>query len=277
MNKQKIKAYMFLLWAAFSISGCSGSRNSSQMYLEAKTQEDSSAQADDEIRSNQNQSSKSDGRSNQDQSLKSDGGSEQNQSSEADGRLKQGKGLDGKANAGTPDDGMAGAEAENSTCFVYVCGAVKRAGVFELPSGSRVYEAIALAGGFCKNAYEKGINQARQIQDGDMIEVLTKKEHKELERDSSSGESGAGAAGVNVSDKSNAERNAGTASDSLIDINTADAAQLMTLNGIGEAKAASIISYRESSGGFSAIEEIKNVSGIGEGVYAKIQDKIKVS
>lgn len=273
MNKQKIKAYMFLLWAAFSISGCSGSRNSSKMYLEAKTQEDSSAQADDEIRSNQNQSSKSDGRSNQNQSLKSDSGSGRDQLSGSDDRLKQGKGSDGKADAGILDNSLAGAEAENDTCFVYVCGAVKRAGVFELPSGSRVYEAIALAGGFCKNAYEKGINQARQIQDGDMIEVLTKKEQKELEQDSSAGASAAGSVGVNVSDESDA----GTAADGLIDINTADAAQLMTLNGIGEAKAASIISYRESSGGFSAIEEIKNVSGIGEGVYAKIQDKIKVS
>ena len=118
MNKQKIKAYMFLLWAAFSISGCSGSRNSSQMYLEAKTQEDSSAQADDEIRSNQNQSSKSDGRSNQDQSLKSDSGSEQDQSSKSDGRLKQEKSLDGKADAGIPHDSMAGAEADLSMSAV---------------------------------------------------------------------------------------------------------------------------------------------------------------
>lgn len=61
-----------------------------------------------------------------------------------------------------------------------------------------------------------------------------------------------------------------------MDLNTATAQELMTLNGIGEAKAANIIAYREANGGFSSVDEIMNVSGIGEGVYARIQDKIKV-
>ena len=64
--------------------------------------------------------------------------------------------------------------------------------------------------------------------------------------------------------------------DGLIDINTASKEELMTLHGIGQAKAADIIAYRESSGGFQTPEEIMNVNGIGEGVYARIQDKIKV-
>lgn len=159
---------------------------------------------------------------------------------------------------------------ETETCFVYVCGAVKYPGVFELPQGSRVYEAVALAGGLKKNAYAKGLNQAKQIEDGEMIEVLTVKEYKE-------------AAGKQEPfDKDGGQQNAGNArsvpqeADGRMDLNTATAQELMTLNGIGEAKAANIIAYREANGGFSSVDEIMNVSGIGEGVYARIQDKIKV-
>lgn len=217
MNKLNIKAYMFLLAAAFCISGCAGSGSRPGIFLEAKTKE-----------------------------------TEEN--------------ADGAQTTCEIND----AAADSSTCFVYVCGAVKHPGVFELPQGSRVYEAIALAGGFRKNAYEKGINQAEQIQDGDMIEVLTIKEHKELAQDS---QSPAG----RRDDGSSIEDALSVQSDEQIDINTASAAQLMTLSGIGEAKADNIIAYRESHGGFSSVEEIKNVSGIGEGVYAKIQDHIKVT
>ena len=159
---------------------------------------------------------------------------------------------------------------ETETCFVYVCGAVKYPGVFELPQGSRVYEAVALAGGLKKNAYAKGLNQAKQIEDGEMIEVLTVKEYKE-------------AAGKQEPfDKDGGQQNAGNArsvpqeADGRMDLNTATAQELMTLNGIGEAKAANIIAYREANGGFSSVDEIMNVSGIGEGVYARIQDKITV-
>ncbi len=163
------------------------------------------------------------------------------------------------------------------TCFVFVCGAVKHPGVFELPQGSRVYEAIALAGGMRKDAYEKGVNQAGVIQDGDMIEVLTLDEYKELGAITGDGKSGSAAENSGMQQgpaqiQGNASQPGGR-----VDINTADAAQLMALNGIGEAKAAAILAYRDENGGFSSIEEIKNVSGIGEGLYARIKDKITVA
>ncbi len=151
----------------------------------------------------------------------------------------------------------AGTESEEpeKTCFVYICGAVKHPGVFEVPLGSRVYEVISLAGGLKKNASVKGINQAQKVADGDMIEILTTKEQQEAAQPASAGDGAADA----------------------VNINTASAAELMTLNGIGEAKAANIIAYRESNGCFLAIEELKNVSGIGESVYAQIKDHITVS
>ena len=213
MNKLNKTAYMFIIWAAFSLLGCAG-KGSSQMYLEAKTQDS--------------------------QDVQEPGAEITASGADAEGQQPQ-------------------STADVKTCFVYVCGAVKHPGVFELPEGSRVYEALALAGGLRKDAYGKDINQAAQIEDGAMIEVLTIKEHKELEQQpQSTKETGKGQ------------------QDDRIDINTASKEQLMTLSGIGEAKAANIISYRESNGGFSAPEELMQVNGIGEGVYARIQDKIKV-
>ena len=137
-------------------------------------------------------------------------------------------------------------------CYVHVCGAVHHPGVYRLPAGSRVYEAVLLAGGLLETACEDGINQAQEVADGQMIKVLTAEEAKEQEN-AQTGE---------------------PETDGKINLNTADAAALMTLPGIGEAKAASILSYREEHGGFSSAEEIKNITGIKEGVYSKIKDRI---
>lgn len=164
----------------------------------------------------------------------------------------------------TAQETSASESEETQTCFVYVCGAVKRPGVFELPKGSRVYEALALAGGLRKDAYDKEINQAELIKDGQMIEVFTIEEQKELQRHKRQTQTRQPDAPDDVS------------YDGRIDLNTASKEQLMTLSGIGEAKADNIIDYRKSSGGFSSPEEIMNVNGIGEGVYARIQDKITV-
>lgn len=215
MNKLNKTAYMLILWTAFSLCGCAG-KGSSQMYLEAKTQDGQDVP-------------------------------------------KPGSGQETTLAAGDESQ-LQQSAAEEKTCFVYVCGAVKHPGVFELPEGSRVYEALALAGGLRKDAYVKDLNQAAQLEDGAMIEVLTVKEHKEL----------AGQPQQSTKESEEGQQ------DDRIDINTASMEQLMTLSGIGEAKAANIISYRESNGGFSSPEDLMNVNGIGEGVYARIQDKIKV-
>lgn len=139
-------------------------------------------------------------------------------------------------------------------CYVYVCGAVVSPGVYELPAGSRIYQAIKQAQGLTKEACADSINQAEEVTDGQMIKVLTKEEAAEEEVFTSVEET-----------------------DGRININTADAAMLMTLPGIGASKADSIISYREEHGGFSAVEDIMKITGIKEGIYTKIKDHITVN
>lgn len=160
---------------------------------------------------------------------------------------------------------------EQDICYVYVCGAVKEPGVYELEAGARIYEAVEAAGGLTEEADFSSVNQAEKVSDGQMVKILTKEETEALGETPDS---------VETPDSGNGETavsgNAETEQDGRININLASAEELMTLPGIGRAKADSIISYRESSGGFSSIEEIMQVEGIKEGVFNRVKDSIKV-
>lgn len=145
-------------------------------------------------------------------------------------------------------------EIESDQICVYICGAVKKEGVYTLSKGSRVCDLIKLAGGLKKGADTNGVNQALILEDEEKIYIP---------RRESGGQMAAGGSG-----------NQGN--DNLIDLNTASVAELMTLPGIGESKATSIIAYREEKGGFQAIEEIKNISGIKDGVFEQLKDKVVV-
>lgn len=134
--------------------------------------------------------------------------------------------------------------------YVHVCGAVNSPGVYTLIEGSRVYEAIELAGGFTESAATESINQAEVLKDGQMLRVYTTEEVL-LQKESS-------------------------VDDGKVNINRADEEELMTLPGIGESKAKSILSYREEHGEFSSVEDLKNITGIKEGVYSKIKDYITI-
>lgn len=147
----------------------------------------------------------------------------------------------------------------DSLCYVYVCGAVEQPGVYLLQSGDRVYEAITLAGGLTEDAAGNALNQAEPVSDGQMIQVPTKEE-----------------AAFSDAGESAQEPDRMQTEDGKININTASAEMLMTLPGVGQSKAESIIAYREEKGTFSSIEAIKNVNGIKDGVYNQIKDKITV-
>ena len=151
-------------------------------------------------------------------------------------------------------------ENEDSVICVFVCGAVNCEGVYELPIRSRVIDAVEAAGGYSDDADRTYVNQAEYVYDTQRIEIPTQEEGQLLRE----------------YDFSESEADDGSQNDGRIDLNTADKQDLMTLPGIGESKADRILEYRQIHGRFSSTEELMNVSGIGNGVYEKIKDYIKV-
>ncbi len=161
-----------------------------------------------------------------------------------------------------PSEGDGITDDSPATVTVYVCGEVKKPGVYELRESSRVVDALIMAEGFTAAADRNHLNQAELLSDGGMIYVPSV---EELENDGDAAEGSAVA-----QDKE------GLGEGAKVNINTADKAQLMTITGVGEAKAEKILAYRQQSGNFNTIEDIMNVPGIKEGMFNKIKDKICV-
>lgn len=152
--------------------------------------------------------------------------------------------------------------SEKKGVYVYICGEVANPGVYELSEDSRIYEAVDAAGGFTENAAKESVNLASKVSDGMQITIYNKEEAASLP---------AGSGGSGGSNGQN-----GMSSSGLVNLNTATKEELMTLKGIGEAKAEDIIRYREKSGGFKKIEDIMKISGIKEAGFQKIKDSITV-
>jgi competence protein ComEA len=144
---------------------------------------------------------------------------------------------------------------------VHVSGAVVIAGIYTLPSGSRVGDAVEAAGGLSSEANPEGINLARPVQDGEQIFVPYLAATAELSK------------GANLEFQSsyNTEERS-----ELINLNTASQAELETLPGIGPVLAQEIIAYRESNGSFQDIEDILEVKGIGAVKYDQIKELVTV-
>lgn len=153
-------------------------------------------------------------------------------------------------------------ETQGKMIVVYVCGKVKKEGVVTLPAGSRIYQAIETAGGMTEDAAPSWLNLAQVLTDGARVYVPGK---DEISENSSKFQDGT------VAESTSQEMNNGK-----VNLNQASAEELMTLPGIGEAKAEAILQYRAEHGNFDSIEEIKNISGIKDGVFEKIKDKITV-
>ena len=134
---------------------------------------------------------------------------------------------------------------------VYVCGAVLEPRVVTLPLGSRVDEALQAAGGFAEDADRSAVNLAALLSDGQKVyfPALTEEWTETVQEQTP---------------------------DNRVNINTADVAGLCTLPGIGQARAETIIAYREQNGPFDKIEDIMKVSGIKEGAFEKIKALITV-
>lgn len=166
---------------------------------------------------------------------------------------------------------------ETKTLVVHICGAVSAPGVYELPAGSRIIDAVEAGGGFLPEADEACCNLAEEIVDGCQIYIMTKTEScADGQTEKKAGIQTSPDSDMQTTDRNVRSNSATALENGLVNLNTADAAALMTLPGIGESRAKAIISYREQHGAFAQIEDIMKISGIKQAAFSKIKDKITV-
>lgn len=147
---------------------------------------------------------------------------------------------------------------KDKNIVVEIKGEVKKPDVYILDDNSIIKDLIEAAGGLTENADLSNINRAKKLQDHELVYVASKNEV--------------------ASTAQSINQNSGN-KDSLnqkVNINNATLEELKTIKGVGDAKAKSIIEYREKNGGFKNIEDIKNITGIGEKMFEKIKDKIEI-
>lgn len=166
---------------------------------------------------------------------------------------------------------------EAKTLVVHICGAVSAPGVYELPAGSRIIDAVEAGGGFLPEADEACCNLAEEIVDGCQIYIMTKSEScADGQTEKKAGIQTSPDSDMQMTDRNVRSNSAPALENGLVNLNTADVAALMTLPGIGESRAKAIISYREQHGAFAQIEDIMKISGIKQAAFSKIKDKITV-
>lgn len=171
-------------------------------------------------------------------------------------------------------------EETNESIYVEVKGAVQNPGVYAMNEQDLINDAINLAGGFLDNAYTDNINLSKKVTDELVIFVYAEKEYQNSTYSNTTSSNNDyqidNALKNKVSIITSDSTNSDTKTSNLININLASITELMTLPGIGETKANNIISYREENGFFKAIEEIKNVSGIGDATFDQFKALITV-
>lgn len=165
----------------------------------------------------------------------------------------------GAADASQPE-GASGGQQQEERVYVHVVGEVKRPGVVTLSGGARVADAIEAAGGATDAAVLAGVNLAREVMDGEQI-LVPDAEQAKSQAAQPSGASG----GV-----------AGQGGAALVNLNTADQAALETLPRVGPALAQRIIEWRETNGRFASVDQLLDVSGIGEKTLAGFRDRVTV-
>ncbi len=170
-------------------------------------------------------------------------------------------------------------DEEDDMIFVDVGGAVRHPQVVCIEKGSRIYEAVEAAGGASEDAETKYLNMASQCEDGQKIYIPTQAETEAVQSGDPSAESSAGLFTADpqiLQPEGGAAAGTSETADTKININTATSEELQTLNGIGPSMAERIIEYRQTNGNFSSIDDLTNVSGIGEKTLAKFSADICV-
>jgi competence protein ComEA len=145
------------------------------------------------------------------------------------------------------DSAAVSGDVQAPNIYVHVAGSVKSPGIYQLDSGTRVYDAVLAAGGFTSKANQSSVNMARALTDGEQLVV--------------SSESGGTSFQV-------------APSSSQISLNQASSSQLEDLPGVGPALAGRIIDWRVANGGFKAKEDLLNVAGIGDKLFASFKDLV---
>ncbi|MCK1795880.1 ComEA family DNA-binding protein [Streptomyces sp. XM4193] len=158
------------------------------------------------------------------------------------------------ASAGSDGAAGGGTGASGKSLLVDVVGEVRKPGVHRLPAGSRVKDALRAAGGVTSDASAQGLNRARPVADGEQIVVAEQGEQVP----SGSGDSGPSPPSA-------------PAAGGVVSLNSATAEQLETLPGIGPVLAQQIVEFRTNQGGFSSVEQLRQVSGIGDHRYATLR------
>lgn len=138
-------------------------------------------------------------------------------------------------------------QVQSPKIYVHVAGSVKAPGIYQLDSGTRVYDAVLAAGGFTDKANQSSVNMARALTDGEQLLISSESSSVTFE---------------------------GAVASSLISLNQASSSQLEDLPGVGPALAGRIVDWRTANGGFKAKEDLLNVAGIGDKLFASFKDLV---
>jgi len=207
------------------------------------------------------------------------GGTDGAQRASSEDGLGTGAGA-GSDNPATGAAGLRGTEAgagdsmASSTIEVHVVGAVREPGLVTVSAGARVGDAVLAAGGLTGKADQAAVNLARVVRDGEQIVVPRRGEHVEPSTVPGGTVADGGSAGDDGSRTTGLGSSGGAPS--VVNLNTADAAGLDALPGIGPALAQRIIDWRTQNGGFSSAEQLMEVSGIGDATFARLRDLVTV-
>ena len=182
-------------------------------------------------------------------------------------------GAAGQAGDGTSTSASGGAASGDPSAqsiVVYICGAVAQPGVYDLEAGARVADLLKRAGGATAKADLSAVNLAAKLSDGQQV-VVPKRGAGGVAAVAASGSatgSTAGSAGTGAT--------GGGSATAIVNLNTATSDELDALQGVGPATAQKIIDYRTTNGPFKTIEELKNVSGIGDAKFAALKPYVTV-
>lgn len=177
--------------------------------------------------------------------------------------------------AGPPDAGSGTPTTGTARVVVHVLGAVERDGVVRLAPSSRVTDAIERAGGATSDADLARLNLARVLTDGERLYVPRVGED-EVPSALDPVEGGAAAATGGGGSADDGADSAGAGGAAVVDLNSADQAALETLPGIGPGLAGRILAWRDEHGRFTAVEDLLDVSGIGDVRFAELRDRVRV-